>query len=491
MENTNSSESTDIPVDQYPPSSQDKLFEDINEWLKVYYSMFLLISGTVLNILSILTLSQKSFKRSTTSVYLRFLAIVDLFVLYNGLSRHFISGVYHYNIRNVSEVFCKFNQWTTSFGPDISAWILVAVTSERVLSIVRPHSVRLMCTKLTARLTILGIVVALMTTNLPLMLFYGHSQAHNKTTNTTLVVKCTLVHFVHFMDQIWYWLDLLKFVLLPSALLTTFNIIIVSAITRRRHGLGKGFSFRGRKSLASSLNRQLGISSSDNRQARVKKNDAHPKSVYHVSREHLNLVISSGTGSTPSRSTGGPSREETTETPQGGSTRSRVYDTNHSVGNTSGRASGRSTAGNSNSNGRIANSSNSLTVTLVAVNATFVICNAPVMVFLLNRDGWFGPGEDAAYSLTLTVVVMAMYTNNALNFLLYCATGSRFRTEMRALFASCRPSSKNLPGAPGQKSRSGEHSHCSDSSDTSMVSTSVSTGRGTSSSIMTASRPTR
>ena len=190
MENTSSTESTEFQTDLHQLPYREKLFEDINQWLKVYYSMFLIISGTILNILSILTLSRKSFKRSTTSVYLRFLAIVDLFVLYNGLSRHFISGVYHYNVRHISDAFCKFNQWTTSFGPDISAWILVAVTGERVLSIVKPHSVRLMCTKFTARLTILSIVAALMTTNLPLMLFYGHLQVNLFLLSGAKILSC-------------------------------------------------------------------------------------------------------------------------------------------------------------------------------------------------------------------------------------------------------------------------------------------------------------
>ena len=178
MENSTSSESTTHSQSLHQSSSRNKLFEDINQWLRVYYSMFLIITGTALNILSILTLSRKSFRRSTTSVYLRFLAVVDLFSLYNGAGRHFITGAFHYNIRAASEAFCKFNQWSTSFGPDISAWILVAVTAERVLSIVKPHSVRLMCTKFTARITILGIVLVLMATNLPLLIFYGDQKVN-------------------------------------------------------------------------------------------------------------------------------------------------------------------------------------------------------------------------------------------------------------------------------------------------------------------------
>ena len=309
-------------------------------------------------------------------------------------------------------------------------------------------------------------------------------QVYNSTSNTTMILKCTLVRSEHFMDQIWYWLDLAKFVLLPSALLTTSNIIIVSAMTRRHHYLDKVFSFRG-NSLSSSSNRQSATSSSKSHQARANKKDIHPKSVYHVSREHLNLTTSSGsTGSTLSRIIHAKSREETDVIKQVDSRQSGADNKSLSAWNTSGKAKGKISAGNSNSNSRLANNSNSLTVTLVAVNVTFVVCNAPVMVFLLNRDGWFEPHQGAAYSLTWTVVVMAMYTNNALNFVLYCATGSKFRAEMRALFASCRFSSTSVSRGSELRARFGEHSHCSESSDGSVLSTSVSSSsRGTASAI--------
>ncbi|CAL1548223.1 unnamed protein product, partial [Lymnaea stagnalis] len=138
---------------------------DIERALKVYYSTFLIAVGSVFNILSIVILSRGAFRNSTTSVYLRFLACVDMFVLYNGLSRHFVSGVSGYNIRNLDRSFCKFNQWSSSFAPDISAWILVAVTTERVVSIVWPHKVRTVCSKTTAAVLVTIICLVIMVSN--------------------------------------------------------------------------------------------------------------------------------------------------------------------------------------------------------------------------------------------------------------------------------------------------------------------------------------
>ncbi|CAL1548222.1 unnamed protein product, partial [Lymnaea stagnalis] len=113
---------------------------------------------------------------------------------------------------------------------------------------------------------------------------------------------------------------------------------------------------------------------------------------------------------------------------------------------------------NFSANNRIIGSNKevSLTITLLVINATFVICNTPIMVYLLGSEHWFPPGFLPAERLTLTASVMAMYTNNAANFLLYCATGSRFRAEIRHMFASVhrfgasfRSSSRNRKNSLG------------------------------------------
>ncbi|GFO37133.1 growth hormone secretagogue receptor type 1-like [Plakobranchus ocellatus] len=477
MENTShqtSPESSTTTPNLAQLSSEERLLQDINKSLKIYYSMFLIVTGSVLNILSILTLSRKTFRRSTTSVYLRFLAAIDLFVLYNGLGRHFISGAFNYNVRHISEAFCKFNQWTTASGPDISAWILVAVTAERVLSIVRPHSVRILCTKCTARLAALSIIVALLVANLPLLLFYGDFQEHDNITNRTRTLKCRVVRSAKFMDQVWYWLDLAKFVLLPSALLTTFNIVIVSAIARSRRNVRRVPSYRNSPSPSPDAQVAGRDSVSSRRSDGLSKSDAGSK----CGRKNLDSIHTSD------------SRINVATVGEDPTIKTSLGSGLNGVGKTPSKVPTLKSSG-VEGRGRVAGGSKetSLTITLVVVSATFVVCNTPVMVFLLNRDGWFRPDQGAASSLTWTVVVMIMYTNNALNFLLYCATGSKFRAEMCAMFASCRslmlPTKRNAGVLTGLR----EIHVSSDCSDTPTATTSVSTVQGLAMSVRSSPRP--
>lgn len=196
--------------------------------------------------------------------------------------------------------------------------------------------------------------------------------------NITSVEKCVPVRkdYAQFLDDIWYWIDLIKFLLLPSVILTLFNIIIINVVIQSRRRLEKNGS---------------------------------------ISRT---------------------SRKQTTSF----------------SGCQNATAAVRADAGEGNTNtaiqhGRQVSSANkeiSLTITLVVVNATFVTCNSPVMLYLLGAPYWFPAQPTPAQNLTFVAAVMAMYTNNAVNFLLYCATGSRFRAEVRSFFSSTCRTKKNL-----------------------------------------------
>ncbi|CAG5122822.1 unnamed protein product [Candidula unifasciata] len=76
----------------------------------------------------------------------------------------------------------------------------------------------------------------------------------------------------------------------------------------------------------------------------------------------------------------------------------------------------------------------SLTVTLVFINTSYVLCNLPVVLYQLYHnfkdERKITVRDNAVYMLLFLV----MYFNNILNFLLYFITGSRFRHELINMF---------------------------------------------------------
>ncbi|KAL8581902.1 hypothetical protein ACOMHN_010276 [Nucella lapillus] len=92
------------------------------------------------------------------------------------------------------------------------------------------------------------------------------------------------------------------------------------------------------------------------------------------------------------------------------------------------------------------------TVTVLAVSSAFLVLTLPAYLFVLvdrfTRD-------DAGFRLTTAwaAAYNLYYANSAVNFLLYCCTGTRFRTHLLALIR-CGPAHAG-PGAAGKSARHG------------------------------------
>ena len=90
----------------------------------------------------------------------------------------------------------------------------------------------------------------------------------------------------------------------------------------------------------------------------------------------------------------------------------------------------------------------SVTVTLIAVSTTFILLNLPFSAYILLHAFDVLPGSDDLEAKTLSnfiyaVVNILWYCNSAVNFYLYCLTGSKFRTEcLRVITCSTFPPRK-------------------------------------------------
>ncbi|CAG5126695.1 unnamed protein product [Candidula unifasciata] len=356
----------------HPFTAEDILLKSIDNFLKIYFSMLLMILGTVFNILSVVVLQRAAFKRTATSVFLQYLAVIDVLVLYNGLSRQFIEGVLHYNIRFLNEHLCRFHVWTTSFAPDISVWTLVAVTIERLIAVAWPHKVKIFCTKTAARVTMIVICIVAMCSNLPRLLFFGDRQEINETRNITVISKCIILQQTVFFVEVWYWIDNTKFLIVPSAILLSCSTGIICLVIRSRQRV----------------------------------NRRHVKHLGNDEEKHTATSCSVDTAVSIPTQTG--------KFLQHGSMHPEKN--KHAV--------------------TIARRDISVAITLVVVNTVFLVSNLPVNVYFLGHLDLFHCDDCPAQRLMFTLVLMTMYTSNATNFLLYCATGSRFRAELCLMFAS-------------------------------------------------------
>ncbi|CAC5426386.1 unnamed protein product [Mytilus coruscus] len=190
----------------------------------------LLLLGTVGNVLSILVLRRPTIRKSVCSIYLVVLAITDLLVLYTGLLRQWILNTFNVDIRATSSTACKIHIWILYSSMDYSAWILIAVTIDRVLLIWFPNKMQCICTKKMAVLVLLCIASFLFLINSHIL--YGYELSTGKTAN-----HCDFVSksYEQFWISSWPSIDLVIFCILPVGFLVVGNILIfVKVLISRR-----------------------------------------------------------------------------------------------------------------------------------------------------------------------------------------------------------------------------------------------------------------
>ena len=80
-----------------------------------------------------------------------------------------------------------------------------------------------------------------------------------------------------------------------------------------------------------------------------------------------------------------------------------------------------------------------ITVMLITVCIVFVLCSLPITIFLSDTE-YFVTRYGCCFSWNVIwpVVSIVMFTNNAVNFLLYSISGPRFRDELRRMFPCCK-----------------------------------------------------
>ncbi|XP_060082759.1 mu-type opioid receptor-like [Ylistrum balloti] len=190
---------------------------------------FMITFGTFGNILSIYILTRKNIRQSTCTLYLVVLACSDLVVLYTGLLRRWIFATFQDDIRTHTSGMCKIHTWLVYVSLDFSAWILVAVTADRVALVWFPHKAKVKCTKKSAAFIITPIFVFLMLINSHIL--YGMDRIV-KVDGKSTTISCDFVteKYRYFFEELWPWMDLTIFCGLPFCFLVTGNVLIITKV---------------------------------------------------------------------------------------------------------------------------------------------------------------------------------------------------------------------------------------------------------------------
>ena len=211
---------------------QQGVLVDAKEWIWKIVPPIIVILGTFGNGLIIIVLLRQIGTLSSTAIYLLLLAFSDLMILYLGPVRQWIMYMWNVDIRVLSDSGCMTSLFFTYFSFHLSSWLLVAVTIERMISVVLPHKVKFACTTIKAGSIVLITVVCLAAFNAHF--FYGFglkTVSINKTVNRL----CAPLYkdYAVFVYDILPWLDFVIVFAAPFIILLTGNILIITSLKRR------------------------------------------------------------------------------------------------------------------------------------------------------------------------------------------------------------------------------------------------------------------
>ena len=184
----------------------------------IFFPPFIIILGLTGNILSAVVMRRPSFRPLSTSVYLMTLGGGDIVYLCScRFTVEWIRVVAHVDLMLISDWSCKLIAYIFSTSSEISAWLVVAVTAERLLVVCVPLKVKRLCTKVIAAYVSLAVVLSVMVLNVHILFLYVIEDVNHK---PMCYIQAEAALVVSLLDSLFY-----SFV--PTAVIFSCNVIII------------------------------------------------------------------------------------------------------------------------------------------------------------------------------------------------------------------------------------------------------------------------
>ena len=249
-----SEENTTVATSDQQPSgalitSQEK--EKIALAQKIIYP-FLVLFGTFGNVM-IIAIHKSRALTSSMSVFFLNLAASDLVFIYVTCFRSWIKFTFEFNISVKHDALCKLDVFIMYVSGVLSAWTLVAKTAQRSVCVLFPHRANVLCTVGKSKVIVVSMILflAVIHTHLLYGLHVGMQDGRKTCGFHT--------DYTPFFQEIWSWVDMLIFSLLPWLCLAVSNSLLVwkliFSLREAKLSLGSGQADRinDRKKKATSI----------------------------------------------------------------------------------------------------------------------------------------------------------------------------------------------------------------------------------------------
>ena len=207
-------------------SLEVNIYSKIAKYVWLIGPPIIAVPGVIGNILTVLVLLRQFGRWSSTAVFLFVLAISDTVqLIYSSMSVWIMYGLDKQYVRQLGNLWCKFSMFSAYAPIHFSSWVLVAVTVERLLSVLWPLRVRQRCTRQIASVASFLILCAVLALNSHFFYGYGLTQ------NSCQHLYQTYSDFFYF---IWPWIDAVVAFAAPFFILVICNSMIIYKLRKAK-----------------------------------------------------------------------------------------------------------------------------------------------------------------------------------------------------------------------------------------------------------------
>ena len=212
---------TMVASDQQPSGGlitpQEK--EKIKLSHKIAYP-FLIVFGTFGNVM-IIVIHKRTALTSSMSVFFLFLAASDLVAICVTCFKAWLQFIFSFNMTGLNDTVCKLVTFLIYVSGVLSAWTLVAMTAQRAVCVLFPHRANVLCTVGKSQAIVISMVFFIVAIHTHIL--YGvHIGMHDG--HKRCVIRSD---YEAFFQEIWTWVDVLIFSLLPWLCLAVSNSLLV------------------------------------------------------------------------------------------------------------------------------------------------------------------------------------------------------------------------------------------------------------------------
>lgn len=221
----------------------------VSDHLWATVGIVIIVVGTVGHLLSMTVMvASKTMRVQSSTVYLITMSITGIVTLYTGLLRYVVFiGITRWDvdIRDTSDIFCRLHMTATYASLQYFAWLQATVAVDRLISVLMPHKYMVSCKWKLALSTVLIELLLVILLNLGVGMSVGHNSK-----------GFCIAQSKHFFYNVWGYIDLVSYSLLPALILIVCNSMIMKILKRSKLKVGssRGSAARSLTVMLMSLN---------------------------------------------------------------------------------------------------------------------------------------------------------------------------------------------------------------------------------------------